>query len=845
MSQAIAFNHWLKSRRTALDLTQWDLADRVGCSREAIQKIESGTRRPSRQIAELLIACLEIPPAERPALVRWARLGPEAAPSELPLVAASSSTAALIESAESAPPSNLPAPLTSLIGRDEAVEAVRRSLLRDEVRLLTLVGPPGIGKTRLGIAVAARLAEHFRDGVHFVALDTVNDTRLVITTIANSLGLKPNVKQPVAEAVAGYLHDKHLLLVLDNFEQVLDAGSEVLQLLSACPNSKVLVTSREPLHAYGECRFRVPPLELPDRQHLSDPDVLAGLASIVLFLQRAQARKPDWTLTPVNAGTIADICLHLDGLPLAIELAAARIEELSPEQILAGLGDRLKLLRADLRYLPPRQQTLRGAIDWSYHLLTLGERTLFRRLSAFVGGCNLAAVQAVCNAHQDLPFEPQAGITALSSKSLLYRETGVEDEPRWRMLESIREYARERLESSGEAPEIHRLQAEYYAMLAETFRAHLDGPEELPWLDCLDQDHDNLRAALDWAIAQSLTEIALRLSTAAWPFWWRRGYVSEGRRWLNAVLSLPGDGVADLLRAKAFHAAGALARVQSDFDSAKQFHQQALILRRRVGDHKGIAASLNSLGIPLMFEGHYAEAEVLFQESLNAYRELGLKAPALMPLNNLAVTVMYQGDYERAQQLHEEALGLYRELQDRQGMAGSLGNLGDVLRYQGNYARARQVLEESLSIFREARSKQDIAITLDSLARVDLATGHIDCAVLALAESLTLNREVGDKMAIADNLEGLAAAICAQADRLQTLDASICAAVRWLAAADRLRGAIGSPRSPTECAEVDRVVAQLRDQLTPDTFRVEWCHGETMSAQQAVEEALAHLEQTA
>jgi predicted ATPase len=605
------------------------------------------------------------------------------------------------------------------------------------------------------------------------------------------------------------------------------------------------VTSREPLHAYGECRFHVPPLELPGRQHLPHPDGLARLASIILFLQRAQARKSDVALSPANAGTISAICLHLDGLPLAIELAAAQMEDLTPEQILAGLGDRLKLLRGDLRYLPPRQMTLRGAIDWSYHLLTTGERILFRRLGVFVGGCHLAAVQAVCNAHQDLPFDLCEGITALSSKSLLYRVTGVEGEPRWRMLESIREYARERLEASSEAPKIHRLHAEYCVGLAEAAKGHQDGPEELIWLDCLDQDHENLRAALDWAIAQSLTETALRLSTAAWPFWWRRGYVSEGRRWLKAVLSLPSDGVADLLRAKVFHAAGALARVQSDFDSAKQFHQQALTLRRRVGDHKGIAASLNSLGIPLMFEGYYAEAEVLFQESLNAYRELGLKAQALMPLNNLAVTVMYQGDYGRAQQLHEEALGLYRELQDRQGMAGSLGNLGDVLRYQGNYARARQVLEESLSIFREARSKQDIAITLDSLARVDLATGHIDCAVLALAECLTLNREVGDKMAIADNLEGVAAAICAQADRLQTHDASICAAVRWLAAADMLRGAIGSPRSPAECAEVDRVVAQLRDQLTPDTFRVEWCHGETMSAHQVIEEALAHLEQTA
>ncbi len=458
MAQERVFSRWLKQRRTALDLTQWDLAARVGCSREAIQKIEAGTRRPSKQIAELLTASLELSPEERPAFARWARLGPEAAPPNLSLAAASAAPAAPVAPV---PPSNLPAPLTALIGRDLEVEAVRRTLLRNEVRLLTLTGPPGIGKTRLGIAVAARLAASFRDGVYFVPLDRVNDVPLVIAAIAKCLGLKPSGKQSVVEAVARHLRDRQLLLVLDTFEQVLDAGPQVLQLLGACPGLKVLVTSREPLHAYGECRIQVPPLALPDPKCLPDPDALGCLASVVLFIQRAQARKPDWSLTPHNAGAIAAICLHLDGLPLAIELAAAQIEDLTPEQILAGLGDRLKLLQADLRYLPPRQQTLRGAIDWSYQLLAPGERTLFRRLGVFAGSFSPAAVQAVCNANHDLPFAPQVGIATLNSKSLLYRAARVDGEPRWRMLESISAYARARLDASREAPEIYRLHAEY------------------------------------------------------------------------------------------------------------------------------------------------------------------------------------------------------------------------------------------------------------------------------------------------------------------------------------------------------------------------------------------------
>ena len=847
MNDIVSFGAWLKLRRTALDLTQWDLAERVGCSREAIQKIEAGTRRPSKQIAELLITYIEIPPEDRPAFVRWARLGPEAAPPELPRASTPpSTTVASVEAIAPTPPSNLPAPLTSLIGRDEEVEAVRRSLLRDEVRLLTLVGPPGIGKTRLSIAVAARLSGHFRDGVHFIALDTVNDTPLVITTIANSLGLKPNA-EPAEEAVAEHLRNKQILLVLDNFEQVLDAGPEVLQLLSACSGLKVLVTSREPLHAYGECRFHVPPLELPDRKHLPTPDVLVGLASIVLFTQRAQARKPDWTLTPANAGTIADICLHLDGLPLAIELAAAQMEDLSPEQILTGLGDRLNLLRADLRYLPPRQQTLKGAIDWSYHLLTLGERALFRRLGVFVGGCNLAAVQAVGNAHQDLPVEAQEGVSALVAKSLMHRETGVDSEPRWKMLESIREYARERLEASDEAPEIHRLHAEYCVALAEAARPQLSGSEQAKWLARLEQDHDNTRAALAWSTDHhhNAAEIALRLSAAQAKFWYMRGHAGEGRRWLKAALelSVPStveDGSAPCQlgtspyvtwRARVLRASGALAFIQGDYETSRSHNQAALLLAQQIGDRANAAACLLNLGTTASHAGEYTQARVLLTQALALERELGDKPVIMLSLYNLGHAAMVQGDNTSARSFLHESLALGRELGDSYSMAYTLIDLAEITIKEQNYEDADKLLEESLSIQREIADELGVGKCLAQFANLAHARGNYQKAREFCKEGLVLSHKVGDREGIVDALQ--------QQAELHLCLGQVVEAVRLWSAAETLGQAVGAPIRPSERPRYEQAMAQARAQLKEAAFELAWAEGKAMNFEQAIEVALS------
>jgi predicted ATPase/DNA-binding XRE family transcriptional regulator/Tfp pilus assembly protein PilF len=849
MSQEVAFNHWLKLRRITLDLTQWDLAERVGCSREAIQKIEAGTRRPSKQIAELLVACLEVPPEERFAFVRWARAGPEAAPPKLSLASASpplpfaTSTAPV----ESASPSNLPAPLTSLIGRDEEVAAVRRSLLRDEVRLLTLVGPPGIGKTRLGIAVATHIASHFRDGVNFVALDTVNDTRHVIAAIGKSLGLKPGEKQPVAEAVAGYLRNKQILLVLDNFEQVLDAGPEVIQLLSACSGLKVLVTSREPLHAYGECRFQVPPLDLPDRQRLPDLEVLASLASVVLFTQRAQALKPDWILTPTDARTIAAICLHLDGLPLAIELAAAQMEDLAPEQILAGLGDRLKLLKGDLRYLPPRQQTLRGAIDWSYHLLTIGERSLFRRLGVFVGGCSLAAMQAVCNANQDLPFGPQEGLAALSSKSLLYREIGVDDEPRWRMLESIREYARERLETSGEASQIHRLHAEYCVALAEAARPQLFGSEQAKWLARLEQDHDNIRTALAWSTDHhhDATEIALRLSAAQAKFWYMHGHAGEGRRWLQAALELPvpssvQDGSAPCQtetsrygtwRAKVLRASGALAFMEGDYETSRSHNQAALLLAQQTGDRANVAACLVNLGTTASYAGEYAQARVLLAQALSLGRELGDQPVIMLSLDNLGHGAMVQGDNTSARSFLCESLALERELGDRYSMAYTLVDLAGIAIEEQDYKDADQLLEESLVIMREIADDGGVGRCLAQFANLARARCNYQKAGELYKEGLVLSRKVGDRAGGMDALR--------QQAELYMCLGQVVKAVRLWSVTETLGQAVGAPIRPSDRPHYEQAMAQARAQLREAAFEQAWAGGKAMNFEQAVDFVLS------
>src|SRR5215208_2755382 len=470
---------------------------------------------------------------------------------------------------------NLPAQPTALVGRERELEEVLALVRNPAVRLLTLTGPGGTGKTRLGLQAAAELTDEFEDGVFFVALAAISDPVLVAPMIARTLGLTESGNQPPEDLLKGYLRHRQVLLLLDNFEQVLGAGSLLDTLLSAASGLKVLATSRTPLRLYGEHEFPVPPLSLPDPESLPPVELLTRYEAVRLFVERAMALRPDFSLTEENAPAVVEICARLDGLPLAIELAAARTKLLPPQALLSRLGNRLKLLTGGARNPPERQRTLRNAIEWSHDMLDEGEKTLFARLAVFSGGSTLEAIEVVCDAEGDLPVDALEGVSSLLDKSLLGREEASDEQSRFVMLETIHEYAREKLRESGEAEELGRAHAQYYLALAE--EAELVGPEQAWWLERLEAEHDNLRAALNRSLEAGDSGTALRIGGAVWRFWYVRGHFSEGRRWLASGLS--GGEMAPVgVRARALLGLGELALWQGDYTRAAEDLEASLTL---------------------------------------------------------------------------------------------------------------------------------------------------------------------------------------------------------------------------------------------------------------------------
>jgi predicted ATPase/class 3 adenylate cyclase len=685
-------------------------------------------------------------------------------------------------------PNNLPVQPTPLIGREADVAAVLALLRRPDVRVVTLSGPGGIGKTRLALQVAADLLDEYPEGVYFVSLAAVGDPALVLPTIAQALGLGETGSCPLTDTLHGYLAERPVLLVLDNFEQVSAAAPRLAALLAACGQPKLLVTSRATLRVRGEHEYPVPPLALPDPKRLPPVDELAQYAAVRLFVAQAVAARPDFALTAANAAAVATICARLDGLPLALELAATRIKLLSPEAMLPRLQSRLKLLTGGATDLPTRQQTLRGAIAWSYDLLSPGEQVLLRRLGTFAGGCTLDAAEAVCDAAGDLELSVLDGIGSLLNQSLL-RQTGVGDaEPRFTMLETIREYVLERLAESGEAAPVRQQHGQYFLALAEEAERELRGPAQPCWLERLERESDNLRLALEWAHTAADATTRLRLAGALWRFWWVRGHLSEGRSWLDRVLA--GSAAADrATRASALNGAGNLALAQGDFGEAARLHEESLALRRALGDEAGTATSLN----------------------------------------NLAVVAQEQGIFDRATALHEQALALRRTLGDQRGIASSLLNLGEIACARGDYPRAGALLDESLARHRELGDTRRIAYSLLNLASVRDGQGEPARAAPLYAESLGLLAELGDKRGIATALEGLASVACKQA--------SFVRAARLYGSAADLRAAIRVPVPPAARADHDACQAAIRARLGEPAFSASWAAGAGAPLDEIVAEA--------
>jgi predicted ATPase/class 3 adenylate cyclase len=571
-----------------------------------------------------------------------------------------------------ATPNNLPVQPTPLIGRDLEVATVV-GMLHGAVRLVTLTGPGGTGKTRLSFQVAADLLDDFPDGVFFVDLAPISEPELVASTIAQTLGVRESGGQSVLEGLKNYLREKHLVLLIDNFEQVLDAAPVVAELLGGAPRLKVLLTSRVVLRVRGEHEFAVPPLALPDPKRLPPVETLSQYAAVELFIQRAIAAKSDFAVTNENAAAVAEICVRLDGLPLAIELAAARIRLFSPQTLLSRLGNRLKLLVGGARDLPIRQQTLRATITWSYDLLTLEEQRLFRRLAVFVGGCTLEAAEAICNAEGDLQIDVLDGLASLVDKKLLVNEDRAGCEPRFTMLETIREFANERLAESDEAAAIRQRHVRCYLALGEEAEPHFTGPQLGAWMDRIEREHGNIRAGLVWALTEGgAADVAVRLAGALWRFWHLRGYGREGHHWLTEAVAAD-SGECPAARAKALRGAGF---TTGDGTAARRFFTESLAIYRKLEDRAGIAACLNHLGNVAKERCEWETAQRLYTEAIAIDQEIGDRWGEAIVLANLGELAWRRGDLDTAWHLLRQSLVIKRELADPSAIATSLWHMG-------------------------------------------------------------------------------------------------------------------------------------------------------------------------
>lgn len=709
MLEKQSFGTWLRLKRKALDLTREGLADQVGCSAATIRKIEAEERHPSVQIAERLADILTIPQGERTAFLRFARGNWQSVPGEaredIPWRVATK-----------APPSNLPATTTSLVGRAREIAEVRDQLRKPDVRLVTLVGPPGIGKTRLSIEAARAVLPDFSEGAFFAALALLDDPYLIATVTAQALGYMGAKNIPTLEQLREGIRDKHLLLVLDNCEHLTEAvASIVAELLSACPRLKILATSRESLRIAGEWLYPVPAFDLPREILSMDLETALELSALALFAERARAVRPDFALNSENISTVSTICAQLDGLPLAIELIAARMRLMSPQALLERLNTQFIMSANGMRAAAARQKTLNDAIRWSYDLLSPEEQKLFARLSVFSGGFTLQVAEA---------FFSQTGegksvselITLLLDKSLLQRTFNERGESFFTMLVTIQEFARERLREMGEETELRNLHLTYFRQLAERADRELHGPNPLDMLHHLDLLRNNLRAALEWALETDQTETALRLARDLDWYWFFRGDYTEGRQWLERVLALADGPLYSELYTEILTKIAHETWVQIGSAAARPYVEQALTMAREHHDKHNLARALDYLGLVLAYEYNFTEAQFVLEESRRLFREVQDEWGYAHTRIALAQTVYNQEDWATTAVLSEEALRRFRQIGERCFEIVSLRFLGIARVKLGQLAEGLGALREALLLAHKMGSKYEIAVALHRYA---------------------------------------------------------------------------------------------------------------------------------
>lgn len=904
-----AFGALLRRYRGRARLTQEQVAERAQVSERTIRNLERGTpHAPRDDTLHLLAAALDLSEEERATFVT--------AGQALQILHARDTSLRLGTIGSG----RLPHPPTPLFGRERDLLQITAALTSGDVRLLTLVGAPGVGKTRLALAVAHSLADQvdsFADGVAFVPLASLADPALLPDALLQALGLREQGDTPPLAVVQARLAERQTLLVLDNLEHLLQAAPVLADLLAACPSLALLVTSRALLQVSGEHVYEVRPLQLPSSEPYLTLEALAMVPSVVLFVARARAVLPDFALTPTNAPVVAAICRRLDGLPLALELAAARLRLFPPEALLARLGQRLPLLTDGPRDLPTHQHTLRATLDWSYALLSEDEQALLRSMAVFSGGTTLEALEALWDmvAAQDSSLLDL--LTTLVNHSLVQREqalgggvlesgvsddafTGVaaSDHVRMGMLEIIREYAGERLCAAGEEDTACQAHAHYFLALAEQAEPELEGSRQANWLVWLEQDHANFRAALQWSREQQAAETGLRLAGALWRFWYQRGYLGEGRAWLDEFLALaetcdpsehaqvdvleqdPGQEMYAAWRAKALHGAGWLAFGQGDYLGAQGYHEASLALRRQIEDRAGVAHSLNNLGGVASTLGDYAHAAALLEESLSLYRQLDDSYGIASVLHNLAGIAWAQGDYARARVLCDEELVLRRRLGDSAGIARALEGLGILACELGGYREAQTFHGEGLRLARRIGDRRRIAYALYLLGDATRMQGAYSRAEVLYCAGQARFQDLGDGSGVADVQRGLGALAMARREWAQARDlfgaslqyaqehdtkqeiaqclegiagtlgrdnaeaADHDVAARLYGAAASVRAAIEAPQSPSEAVAVEEHVTQVRATLGEERFIAAWAQGEQLPLDETINSALRSVPQS-